>query len=171
MRFRYLVTVAALGAISLAACGSGYSSSNAKSVPAAPVATVMPGAVAVGSGDTQLGRVLVSPAGRTLYGFTNDTKTQSTCTGACATVWPPVLVSKSWTAGAGLDRGQFSTIVRADGTRQLLAGPWPLYTYSGDAQPGDVNGEGTGGFFAVGTDTKLVKRAPSAPTTIPSSGY
>ena len=173
MRFRYLAVVVAIGAVALAACGSNGSSSassSATSAPAAHVATATSAGVAVKSGSTSLGTVLVSPSGRTMYGLMNDTKTQSTCTGACAMTWPPVLVSKGWTAAPGLDRSEFSTIVRADGTRQLVAGNWPLYTYSGDSKPGDVNGEGSGGvWFAVGTNAKFVKSAPAATTA--SSGY
>ena len=117
--------------------------------------------------------MLVSPSGRTIYGLTNDTQHNSTCVGACAMTWPPVLVGKGWTAPSGFDRSLFSTIVRGDGTRQLVAGQWPLYTFSGDTKPGDANGEGSGGvWFAVGTNAKLVKHAQSSPTTAaPSSGY
>ena len=85
--------------------------------------------------------------------------------GACAQVWPPLLVDQGWTAAAGLDRSLFSTIVRKDGTRQLVAGQWPLYTFSGDTKPGDVNGEGSGGvWFAVGATGKFVKNAPASAT-------
>ena len=41
---------------------------------------------------------------------------------------------------------------------QLKMGKWPLYTFSGDAAPGDVNGQGSGGsWFVVGQDGKLIK--------------
>ena len=99
--------------------------------------------------------------------------TNSSCNGACAQVWPPLLVAKGWTAGPGLDRSLFSTITRSDGSRQLVAGQWPLYTFSGDTRPGDVNGEGSGGvWFAAGVNGKLVKSAPATATAMPaSSGY
>ena len=162
--------LAALGAVALAACGGSYSS-NSRPVPGAVVAKQMTGSAAAKSGDTSLGTVLVSPSGRTLYGLTNDTKTHSSCSGACASIWPPVLVGQGWTVAPGLDRGTFSTIVRADGSRQLVAGQWPLYSYSGDTEPGDVNGEGSGGvWFAAGTDGVLVKSAPSS-ATMASTGY
>jgi len=169
MRFRSLaaVAVAALGAVTLAACGSSGSPS-ASGVR--PVAKITTGSVAVKSGNTPLGTVLTSPSGLTMYGLMKDTKTTSTCTGACAMTWPPVLVNKGWTAAPGLDRSEFSTIVRPDGTRQLVAGSWPLYTFSGDTKPGDVNGEGSGGvWFAVGTNAKFVKSAPSVQTPSTSS--
>ena len=171
MRFNHMIAVAALGAIVLGACASGTSSSSAaKHTSAVPVTATTTGRV-VQVGDTSLGTVLVSQSGHTLYGLMTDTKTHSTCDGTCAQVWPPELVSKGWTVGSGLDRSLFSTIIRTDGTRQLVAGNWPLYTFSGDTKPGDVNGQGSAGFFAVGTNGKLVKTAPSSATPMASSGY
>jgi predicted lipoprotein with Yx(FWY)xxD motif len=173
MRTRQMVAAAvvALGAVTLAACGGGSSSTGAAHKQVVPVTVAM--STAMQSGDTSLGKVLVSPSGRTLYALTNDTKNNSTCTGACAQVWPPLLVNKGWTAAPGLDRSLFSTLVRSDGSRQLVAGQWPLYTFSGDTKPGDVNGEGSGGvWFAAGVNGKLVKNAQASATSMPaSSGY
>ncbi|HTL84828.1 MAG TPA: hypothetical protein VL856_06570 [Acidimicrobiia bacterium] len=171
MRIHQMIAAAAFGAIALSACAGGaYSSSGTKRSPAVPVTATTPG-LAVQSGDTSLGGVLVSRSGLTLYGLMNDTKTNSTCVDACAQIWPPVLVDKGWTVANGLDRSLFGTILRKDGTRQLVAGNWPLYTFSGDTQPGDVNGQGTGGvWFAVGTNGRLVKTAPSSTTTAMANG-
>ena len=168
MRFNHVVAVAAFGAIALAACGTSATYGGTAKKPAAPAPiTTAPSAAAVQSGDTSLGKVLVSPSGLTLYGFMNDTNGTSTCNGACAQTWPPLPAEKGWTVGSGLDHSLFHTIVRSDGTRQLVAGRWPLYTFAGDSKPGDVNGEGSEGFFAVGIDGKLIKSAPSpAPSTM-----
>lgn len=157
MRLNHLVAAAALGTIALAACGSGsYSSGSAKPKPATPVATAMSEPPAVGNGMSSLGAVLVDAKGLTLYGLTNDSSGTPTCVGVCANVWPPVSVEGA-SLPAGLDAKLFSVVSRPDGSHQLKAGKWPLYTFSGDGKPGDVNGEGTGGFFAVGTNGKLVK--------------
>jgi predicted lipoprotein with Yx(FWY)xxD motif len=171
MRTHHMVAAAvvALGAVTLAACGGGASSNGAAHNQAVPVTAAM--STAVKSGDTPLGTVLVSSSGRTLYALTTDTKDMSSCTGACAQVWPPLLVGNGWNAAPGLDRSLFSTIQRSDGSRQLVAGQWPLYTFSGDTKPGDVNGEGSGGvWFAAGTTGKLVKSAPAAPMSA-GAGY
>jgi predicted lipoprotein with Yx(FWY)xxD motif len=172
MRFKFLVATLAFGAVALAACGTGSyssgSSGTSKQPPASPVAIATTGAV--NSRATSLGNVLTSPTGRTLYALMKDTKTKSTCVGSCATVWPPLLVAKGWTAAPNLDRALFGTLARDDGTRQLEAGRWPLYTFSGDTKPGDVNGQGSGGvWFAVGTNGVPIKRAPSSSTTAPMS--
>jgi predicted lipoprotein with Yx(FWY)xxD motif len=53
---------------------------------------------------------------------------------------------------------QTTTLERADGSSQLVAGEWPLYTFSGDSAPGDVNGQGSGGkWFAVAPDGGLYR--------------
>lgn len=171
MRFTALAATAAVGALALAACGGASNTASSTHQHAVPVTVVT--SSTVNSGDTSLGKVLVS-AGHTLYALTKDTEGNSSCTGACANVWPPVLVGKGWTAAPGLDRSQFGTTLRTDGTRQVVSGQWPLYTFSGDTNPGDVNGQGSGGvWFAVGTNGRLIKNAPASPTTTAasSSGY
>jgi predicted lipoprotein with Yx(FWY)xxD motif len=148
-----------------AACGDDDTkTSEASSTTAPPAAGAAAGAgVAVKAADSALGEILVGENGLTLYGFTNDTDGTSTCTGTCADAWPPVLVSSDWTVGPELDSGIFSTIVRPDGGEQLVAGKWPLYYYSGDSAPGDLNGQGSGDvWFAVGTDAKLIEGAAPA---------
>ena len=131
-------------------------------MPPAPTTTVpAPGStVAVKSAETGLGPILVGVDGRTLYGFTNDTPIQSNCEGTCAEAWPPVVVPANWTVAPGVDSGIFNTITRPDGTLQLVAGKYPLYAYSGDTAPGDVNGQGSGDvWFVVDTAGALIQDA------------
>ena len=67
-----------------------------------------------------------------------------------------------WAAGAGLDSEVFSTVERDDGSSQLVAGKWPLYRFSGDSAPGDVNGQGSGDvWFVVAPDGSLIEDAPA----------
>ena len=107
--------------------------------------------------DTDLGEVLVDSEGLTLYGFTNDTDGTSTCTGDCASTWPALLVEGEPNIGDPLDPAVFSTVDGAEGGTQLKAGDWPLYRFSGDSAPGDVNGQGSGGvWFAVAPDGTLI---------------
>jgi predicted lipoprotein with Yx(FWY)xxD motif len=151
MRLHRLFAGAALGAIALAACGSGsgggYGSSAASPAPttSAPAAARM---VAVKTGTTALGPVLVDNTGRTLYGDTADMNGTPSCVGACASVWPPVIVNGT-TVPSGLDTKIFSVVARPDGTDQLVAGKWPLYRFAGDTNPGDTNGQGSEGFFVA----------------------
>ena len=131
--------------------------------PAAAVAS----AVSAKVGDSDLGELLVSTEGLTLYGFVNDVDAISTCYSTCAEAWPPVIVDEEWTVGPGLDTGIFSTTERDDGTLQLVAGKFPLYTFGGDAAPGDLTGQGSGDvWFAVGLDGALLEDDAATDPTV-----
>jgi predicted lipoprotein with Yx(FWY)xxD motif len=175
MRFKATIGIAIAGLIVLAGTalwaannGSGsYTGSSANSATDTGVVQVA---------KTDLGKVLVDVNGNTLYGFTDDMNGTSSCSGACASNWPPLTVTAGWNVGSGLDQATFHTITRSDGQVQLVAGQWPLYTYAGDSKPGDVNGQGSlGKWFAVSADGTLVKSsspASSSPSSAPaSSGY
>lgn len=162
---KILVVAAAL--LSLAACSDAADGEAGGTTPATTPATSSAAAagstIAVKLAETSLGPVLAGVDGRTLYGFTNDLRGQTTCFGTCAEAWPPVVVGPDWTVGPELDSGVFSTVDRGDGTKQLVAGKWPLYYYSGDAAPGDTNGQASGRvWFAVGADAVLVRDTPEA---------
>jgi predicted lipoprotein with Yx(FWY)xxD motif len=132
-----------------------------------------------------LNPIVHDAAGRTLYRFDNDTAqpSKSNCNGDCAKKWPPVLVKPgSRIFVNGVPASKIGVITRADGTRQVTIGNWPVYTFSGDTGPGQINGEGVGGtWFAVSpTGGKVLPKngaaqpssAPagtSAPSTAPSS--
>jgi predicted lipoprotein with Yx(FWY)xxD motif len=174
-RFR-AVGVAACGlmTMTLAACGSDAPVNQSAAPAATTVATTAPattvaatpappaagGSVAVKAGSSAYGQILVDSSGNTLYAFTNDTDAKPTCIDACADAWPPVIVDASWTVAPGLDAGVFSTVAHPAGGEQLTAGAYPLYRFSGDARPGDVNGQGSGGvWFAVGDDATIIEDA------------
>jgi predicted lipoprotein with Yx(FWY)xxD motif len=81
--------------------------------------------------------VLTNAKGLTLYWFAPDTSTASHCTGSCASYWPPVLGKPA--AGPGVP-GRIATITRPDGSTQATYDGHPLYTYIGDAGPGQASG-------------------------------
>ena len=87
-----LVAVLGLGALA-AGCGGDDDSASAGNTSASTAASTTSGAASanatVKTAKTSLGTVLVDQSGRTLYFFGKDTGTQSACTGACATAWPP----------------------------------------------------------------------------------
>ncbi|MEU8438654.1 SCO0930 family lipoprotein [Streptomyces sp. NPDC029216] len=94
--------------------------------------------------------------GFTLYRFDKDTAKppKSNCEGDCAKAWPVVLADDPQ-AGAGIDASLLGSVTRADGTRQLTLGGWPVYRYAKDAKAGDALGEGVGGTWHVlGPDGK-----------------
>ena len=129
----------------------------------------------IGLGGTEVGEVLVGPGSLSLYGFLNDVDGQPTCEGACADAWPPILLDGP-ELPADLDPAVFSVVQRPDGTHQLRAGVWPLYLFAGDAQQGDINGQGSGDvWFLAAPDGSLIG-APStgdaaAAVEDPADGY
>ncbi|CAN5916936.1 hypothetical protein BH23ACT10_BH23ACT10_23130 [soil metagenome] len=111
---------------------------------------------------TDLADVLVDGDGLTLYGFTNDGDGEPTCDGDCADAWPPLVVDSADLPDE-LDPEIFSVVERADGTFQLKAGTRPLYRFAGDAEAGDVNGQGSGDvWFAAAPDGGRIKEATAA---------
>jgi predicted lipoprotein with Yx(FWY)xxD motif len=93
--------------------------------------------------NSKLGKILVNSAGFTLYVFKNDSPGQSNCSGSCATLWPPLTISKDAhpTAAAGI-KGLLGVIQRSDGSYQVTYNGAPLYSFSGDTKPGDTTGQG-----------------------------
>ncbi|MEU9748221.1 SCO0930 family lipoprotein [Streptomyces sp. 4R-3d] len=108
--------------------------------------------------DPKLGEIVVDSKGMTVYRFKKDTAwpMKTACTGACLEKWPVVApVDKNDTEGI-IKKG-FVTFDRPDGIKQQTIDCWPIYTFAGDAKPGDTNGQGVGGtWYAVAPDSKLV---------------
>lgn len=92
--------------------------------------------------DAKFGAILTDSTGRTLYFFSNDAQSTSTCTGGCTDLWPTFLVdSAALTIDASLNRADFTTVTRPDGSKQTAYKGWPLYYYKGDTQAGQTNGD------------------------------
>lgn len=89
-----------------------------------------------------LGDYLTDAAGRTLYVFAADRGTTSTCTGSCASFWPPLTTTGAPAAGSGAQASLLGTSARSDGTTQITYAGHPLYRFKLDAHPGDANGQG-----------------------------
>lgn len=88
-----------------------------------------------------LGKVLTGGDGRTVYLFERDRSGESYCSGACASIWPPVTSAGMPTAGAGLDAGKLSLIRRGSGLMQVAYEGHPLYYYQGDTSADDTYGQ------------------------------
>lgn len=152
--------------VGLTACGSSSKSSdNASSQSATtavttPVTTAAPpttqGAPIVKTAaNDKFGTILTDSAGKSLYMFDNDTSTTSTCTGGCATTWPALLLP----AGASTPipntgvKGTLALGINPAGGSQITLNGKPLYRYSGDANPGDTNGDGIAGKWHIATQS------------------
>jgi predicted lipoprotein with Yx(FWY)xxD motif len=162
-----LVTCTIAAVLLLAACGSSSNksstASNSKSTTtAAASSSGSASAAMVKTSDSGLGKILTTSNGMTIYGFTKDTGGMSSCVDGCAAAWPPVKVD-SMTLPSGLDSSTFKVIKRPDGSFQLEAGDWPLYTYAADSAAGQTNGQGVGGtWFVVKPDGSLNKGMASS---------
>jgi predicted lipoprotein with Yx(FWY)xxD motif len=139
-----------IAVLAVAACGG--STSNASSSALATAAE--PATVSVAN--AKLGQILVDGNGRTLYLFEADKSSSSTCYGACATYWPPLLTSGTPIAGTGVMASLLGTTKRTDGTTEVTYGGHPLYYVVTDHNPGDATGQAVNNFgaawFVVGTD-------------------
>jgi predicted lipoprotein with Yx(FWY)xxD motif len=105
------------------------------------------GAVAVAK-NPELGPILVSSDGLTLYDFHKDKGTESACYGACAGAWPPLITSGEPRATKGAEAAKLGTTKRDDGTTQVTYAGHPLYTYAADTKPGDTKGHDIDSFGA-----------------------
>ncbi|MCJ1680975.1 SCO0930 family lipoprotein [Streptomyces sp. APSN-46.1] len=106
--------------------------------------------------DPKLGDHVVDGKGMTVYRFKPDTAWPmvSKCTGDCLAKWPVVAPAEK---GEGIIEKNYLVLDRPDGQKQQTVNCWPVYTFTGDKKPGDVNGQGVGGtWYAVAPDGKLI---------------
>ena len=95
--------------------------------------------------DTPKGKTLVDANGMTLYTFDRDTTTdKSACNGKCASNWPPLTA-----AADAKTTGDWTVIVRDDGSKQWAYKGKPLYKWMDDHKPGDVDGDGRNNVWHV----------------------
>ncbi len=148
-------------ALLISACGSGTGTTASTSTQAANTSTqaatastssaktpVSNSAVAIGTAKGSDGTYLTSSSGRALYLWTADSGGMSSCSGACASAWPPLTTSGAPTASGGVNASQLGTITRSDGSKQVTYNGHPLYYFAGDTGAGKTTGQGSDGFGA-----------------------
>ena len=112
-----------------------------------------------------LGMLLATSSGLTLYHYTDETRGKIDCKGACAKLWPPLLLRAQAkpTLGPGLSAAKVSTVKRPDGGTQVTYNGYALYRYAPDKKAGDVKGQALfKAWYVIAPTGKLVKRAPAA---------
>ena len=112
-------------------------------------ATAFAARATVKTASTADGTVLVNQRGRSLYMFGKDRRGKSSCSGACATNWPPLLTTSKPKAGSGVSASKLRTVKRSGGKTQVVYAGHPLYTFAGDQAAGDVNGQGLNAFGGI----------------------
>ena len=94
-----------------------------------------------------LGFVLAEANGQVLYTYAKDTNGAPTCTGSCASTWPPATGTPQ--AGpADHFPGTFTLVKGAGGGEQIAYNGHPLYLFKG-AKPLSTAGNGIGGLWHV----------------------
>ena len=107
-------------------------------------------------------KVLVNRKGLTLYSLSVEQRGRFICTDrSCLSLWAPLVVPKGTTPTGGLHLG---TVRRPDGRTQVSYRGRPVYTFTQDRKPGDVNGNG---FKDVGV-WRPASPAPSGSTAPPA---
>ncbi len=153
---RAVLAAAALAAVILGAagCSSGTSATSATTTPATTTPATTGGSsgasdVVSAASRGSLGEVLVDGQdGATLYRYTPDGTGTPTCTGGCATTWPPLTVpagTTTVTSGAGVPSGALGTVSRSDGSLQVTFRGMPLYRYAGTPPPATRTARGSAG--------------------------
>lgn len=95
------------------------------------------------------GTFLTDGSGRAVYLWVKDGMNKSTCTGACASVWPPVMGKGKLTASGGAKASDLGMIARPGGGKQVTYHGHALYYFAGDAGPGTTSGQGSDSFGAT----------------------
>ncbi len=162
----------AVGALLVAAACSSAGSTPVASVLGA-TATPAPaaGLTLASSSTTALGEFLTGNNGMTLYVFTKDSPDKATCTGQCATFWPPLTVpaGTTVTGPASATKG-FGTIQDADGSTQVTYNHMPLYYFAKDTKAGDTTGQGVQGVWFVASESGAIPTAAASPSTAAAGG-
>jgi predicted lipoprotein with Yx(FWY)xxD motif len=169
MRHLLKLSLPALAAsLLLAACGSSSTSSNTTSSAgqhrvAAQTSGSSSSAVVVKSASSSIGTILVDSQGMTLYHLSGEVNGKFICTStACLGVWHPLIAPSSGTP-SGV--GSLGTVKRPEGTVQVTYKGTPLYTFTGDQQPGKTKGQGirdVGTWSAVTTSSSSTQPSTSS---------
>ena len=131
--FRFMTIAAALLLSACEALAHGNESSPAPPPPPKSGLKPLPAQVVV---TDRGGSMLADPNGMTLYYFDkDDVGNRSNCNGKCTERWIPYAAPADAQAS-----GDFTVIIRSDGSKMWAYRYRPLYTSRQDKTPGDTNG-------------------------------
>ena len=102
--------------------------------------------------DDQFGAILATPKKQALYFWSVEKRAggKIRCTGACARLWPPLIVKSRSSVPkrfAGI-KGTFGVIKRPNGKLQVTRNGLPVYTYAHEG-PTQVLCDNVDGWFVV----------------------
>jgi len=93
------------------------------------------------------GQYLVDSRGMTLYVSTRDSVGKNNCVGVCLSAWP-VFYTGTVVVSPPLLKSDFSSIVTANGSQQVIYKGMPLYYFGQDISAGDMLGLGINGVWS-----------------------
>ena len=153
-----VITRGAARAVAVVVCVAAVSTATVALAAATPLVRVVHNAHLKAA-------ILVDRSGRTLYHLSVEQKGHFVCTDtACLSFWRPLVVTKKVKPTGAPSLG---TVIRPDGRLQVTYQGGPLYTFVGDAKPGDTKGEG---FKDVGVWHAATRGGSAAAKAPPSAG-
>lgn len=157
-----VLAVTAVAAILLAGCGGskpsstseskegGYATSTTRTASAKSTAAAGPVVISAKQNGVLKSEILAAGAKKlTVYMFASDHGSVSTCYGACATAWPPVVTTGTPQAQGGAIAAKIGTITRSEGAKQVTYAGRPLYYYTPDGSEAAISGQGVNSFGAL----------------------
>jgi predicted lipoprotein with Yx(FWY)xxD motif len=111
-----------------------------------------------------IGTVLTTSAGLTLYWFKDDKPGTSTCSGACAKIWPPLLASKGAHVSGPHGVKGLTLMNVGSGHWQVVFHELPLYRFEGDTKKGQAHGQNVGGVWFAALKSGLPASATAGTT-------
>jgi predicted lipoprotein with Yx(FWY)xxD motif len=127
-----MLRLAVLAAVLLLSAGDAFAHGEEPPPPPKKEAPLFP----VKTAQTRKGTIFVDLDGMTLYTFDRDTSgNKSNCDGKCTERWKPLEA-----ANDAESKGDFTVIVRSDGSKMWAYRYRPLYRFQSDRAPGDTNG-------------------------------
>jgi predicted lipoprotein with Yx(FWY)xxD motif len=170
-RSRWLVG-GSLGALLLIATACGSSGATTTTKAGSPTRATSEAVTVKSAVSPTLGMILVDQSGQTLYRYTPDGTGKTTCTGECATAWPPLTLPSGTThvgAAGGVTATALGTTTRPGGALQVTFEGMPLYRFLGDTKSSDTKGQGVDGTWFVVSPTTTPAPTPAAPASGSSS--
>jgi predicted lipoprotein with Yx(FWY)xxD motif len=125
--------------------------------------------------------VLENSSSHSLYLLSTEKGSKLHCTGACASIWIPLVVRtsvKKVTAASAV-KGKIGFVKRTSSSKQVTFNTYPVYTYTGDTGPNQSTGEGVaadgGVWHLLHASSKSAGSTPYATTlnaaNIPATSY
>src|SRR6266542_4236021 len=104
----------AAAALFATACTSSHTAASPGGSSSAAGSASSTSSVTVKTQNGPLGNFLTDSSGRALYLFASDTGATSSCSGACASAWPPLTANGSVSATGDAASVDVATITRSD---------------------------------------------------------